>query len=46
MRTRDELAEQAVDELMELGGIDAERAAKLIMTARAHWFANSEPQSA
>ena len=38
VRTREELAEQSVDELTEAGKIDAERAAKLIMTARAHWF--------
>ncbi|MQY51081.1 transcription termination/antitermination protein NusA [Rhodocyclus tenuis] len=38
VRTRDELADLAVDELMEMAGIDAERAGKLITTARAHWF--------
>lgn len=38
VRTREELAEQSVDELTELGHIEADRAAKLIMTARAHWF--------
>jgi transcription termination/antitermination protein NusA len=38
VRTREELAEQSVDELTEAGKIDADRAAKLIMTARAHWF--------
>ena len=38
VRTREELAEQSVDELTEAGKIDAERAAKLIMTARAPWF--------
>lgn len=36
--TRDDLAEQSVDELQENIDIDAERAAKLIMAARAHWF--------
>ena len=35
---REELAEQSVDELTEVGHIDAERAAQLIMAARAHWF--------
>jgi N utilization substance protein A len=38
VRTREELAEQSVDELTEVGHIDADRAAKLIMAARAHWF--------
>src|SRR5688572_7784338 len=38
VRTREELAEQSVDELTEIGHIEADRAAKLIMTARAHWF--------
>lgn len=36
--TRDDLAEQAVDDLLEIEGIDEVRAAKLIMAARAHWF--------
>ncbi len=36
---REELAEQAVDELMELlPDITEKAAAKLIMHARAHWF--------
>ncbi len=35
--TMEDLAEQAVDELLDLG-VDAERAAELIMTARAPWF--------
>ena len=38
VKTRDELAELAVDELVDMSGIDAERASKLIMGARAHWF--------
>ncbi|THF60849.1 transcription termination factor NusA [Pseudothauera rhizosphaerae] len=38
IRTRDELADLAVDELVELSGIDEERAKALISTARAHWF--------
>lgn len=36
--TREDLAEQAVDDVVEAIEIDAERAAALIMTARAHWF--------
>src|SRR5688500_229753 len=39
IRTRDDLAELAVDELTEMTGIDDERAKTLIMAARAHWFA-------
>lgn len=42
--TMEDLAEQAVDELLEIEGIDEERAAALIMTAREPWFA--EEQSA
>jgi N utilization substance protein A len=40
VRTMDELAEQAVDELMEIEGMDEERAAALIMKAREPWFAD------
>ncbi len=42
IRTRDDLAELAVDELTEMTGIDDERAKTLIMAARAHWFAQEE----
>ncbi len=38
--TMEDLAEQAVDELLEIEGMTDERAAKLIMTARAPWFEN------
>lgn len=37
---RDGLADLAVDELVEMTGIDAERARSLITVARAHWFAD------
>ena len=37
--TMEDLAEQAVDELLDIDGMDAERAGALIMTARAPWFA-------
>jgi N utilization substance protein A len=37
--TMEDLAEQAVDELMVIDGMDEERAGTLIMTARAPWFA-------
>lgn len=36
--TRDDLAEQAVDDLKGIEGLTDEKAAKLIMAARAHWF--------
>jgi len=38
--TREDLAEQSIDDLMEIDGMDEERAGKLIMKARAHWFAD------
>ncbi|TMG81964.1 MAG: transcription termination/antitermination protein NusA, partial [Betaproteobacteria bacterium] len=41
---RDALADLAVDELVELTGLAAERAQVLIMKARAHWF--EEPEHA
>jgi len=40
----EELAEQSVDELMEIEGMDEERAAQLIMTAREPWFAEAEQE--
>jgi len=36
--TREELAELSVDEILDLDDMDQERAAALIMAARAHWF--------
>lgn len=36
--TRDDLADLAVDELVEITGIDDEAAKALIVKARAHWF--------
>jgi transcription termination/antitermination protein NusA len=38
--TMEDLAEQAVDELLEIEGMTDERAGELIMTARAPWFEN------
>lgn len=38
--TREELAEQSLDDLDGIESLTAERAAKLIMAARAHWFAD------
>jgi N utilization substance protein A len=40
--TQEDLADLAVDDLVELTGIDAERAKQLIMAARAPWFAASQ----
>ena len=40
--TREDLAEQAVDDLEEIEDLDPERAAELIMAARAHWFEEAE----
>ncbi|MFD1381969.1 transcription termination factor NusA [Rhodanobacter aciditrophus] len=40
--TMEDLAEQSVDELLEIEGMNEERAAALILTARAPWFAESE----
>ena len=37
--TREDLAEQAVDDLEGIESLEPERAATLIMAARAHWFA-------
>ncbi len=38
VKTRDDLAELAVDELTEMTGIDEARAKEIILKARAHWF--------
>tara|TARA_R110002073_G_scaffold334916_1_gene525569 strand:+ start:7736 stop:9241 length:1506 start_codon:yes stop_codon:yes gene_type:complete len=40
--TMEDLAEQAVDDLLDIEGIDEHKAAALIMTARAPWFENEE----
>jgi N utilization substance protein A len=42
IKTRDDLADLAVDELSEMTGMDDENAKKLIMAARAHWFADGK----
>jgi N utilization substance protein A len=39
IKTAEELAEQAVDDLTDIEGLDVERAKDLIMAARAPWFA-------
>jgi N utilization substance protein A len=38
VRTREDLAEQSVDDLSDIDGLEADEAGKLIMKARAHWF--------
>jgi len=40
--TMEDLAEQSVDDLMDIEDMSEERAAELIMTARAPWFAEEE----
>jgi transcription termination/antitermination protein NusA len=40
--TREDLAEQAVDDLGDIEHLDPERAGRLIMAARAHWFENEQ----
>lgn len=40
VKTRNDLADLAVDELSEMTGMEDERAKGLIMAARAHWFAD------
>lgn len=43
--TREDLAEQAIDDLLEIEGVDAERAGALIMAARKHWFESAGQQA-
>lgn len=38
IKTREDVADLAVDELVEISGIDADCAKEIIMTARAPWF--------
>ncbi|MCB1960927.1 MAG: transcription termination/antitermination protein NusA [Rhodocyclaceae bacterium] len=38
IKTRDDLADLATDELVEMTGIEESRAVELITVARAHWF--------
>lgn len=42
--TMEDLAEQAVEDLLDIEDLDAQRAGELIMTARAPWFAEAEQQ--
>jgi len=50
--SREDLAEQAVDDIVDISALEPERAAEIIMAARAHWFeaeadsqSDSEPQT-
>jgi N utilization substance protein A len=43
--TMEDLAEQGVDDLMDIPEMTEERAAELIMTARAPWFAEAEEEA-
>ena len=40
--TREDLAEQAVDDLEDIESLGPERAATLIMAARAHWVEGTD----
>src|SRR5438445_268142 len=42
IKTRDDLADLAVDELSEISQLDEDKAKKLIMAARAHWFEDKQ----
>lgn len=42
IKTREDLAEQSVDELLDVEGMDEGRARQLIMAARAPWFDKQE----
>jgi len=44
--TMEDLAEQAIDDLMVIEGMDEEKAGQLIMAARAPWFAEAEAAAA
>jgi N utilization substance protein A len=46
VHTLDDLADLAVDELVELTQLDADTAKDLIMKAREHWFTAAETQEA
>jgi N utilization substance protein A len=40
----EDLAEQAIEDLIDIAELDGERAGKLIMTARAPWFAEEDSE--
>jgi N utilization substance protein A len=43
--TREELAEQSIEDLEGIDDLDDARAGKLIMAARAHWFTDGAVSS-
>ena len=43
--TRDDLAEQAVDDLLVIDGLDKQQAGDLIMAARKHWFESADQKA-
>lgn len=45
VKTQEDLADCSVDELLELTGMEKERAEGLIMTARAPWFEEAEAEA-
>jgi N utilization substance protein A len=44
--TREDLAEQAVDDIADIEELDEAKAGELIMAARAHWFEEEEEEQA
>ena len=40
--TMEDLAEQSIDDLIDIEGMDEAKAGELIMTARAPWFAETQ----
>jgi transcription termination/antitermination protein NusA len=45
IKTRDDLADLATDELVEMTGLEEQHASDLIMAARAHWFNPKENET-
>jgi N utilization substance protein A len=46
VKSMEDLAEQSIDELMQVDGMDEEKAGQLIMAARAPWFAGDAQDEA
>jgi N utilization substance protein A len=42
IKTMEDLAEQSVDDLLEITKLNEQKAAELIMTARAPWFTDAQ----
>jgi N utilization substance protein A len=42
--TMEDLAEQAIEDISDIEGLEDQRAGELIMTARAPWFAEAEAE--